>query len=44
MLIGGSVISDSKNVYPASLSIQGDGYVLESKDSNQRATILLYFS
>lgn len=44
ILIGGSVISDGNNEYPASLSVENDGYVVVSEDTSQRATISLYFA
>lgn len=44
ILIGGSVISDSHNVYSARLREEKDAYVLESEDTSQKATVLLYLS
>ena len=43
ILIGGLVVSDSQNVYSASLREEKDAYVLESKDASQIVIIWLYF-
>ena len=44
IFVGGSVISDGHNEYPASLSVENDCYVVVSEDTSQRAIISLYFA